>query len=943
MNTGKKTQWGSISLLLLLFMISLNLHSIILNPISYHALNHAGNERILSGSEITSDYTPTFTGNGENCNITLQQSLIESSPITVTNTSDPLNNTFYEPCPTTENFPSSLVNMTIEEIYAPNKTLIIEEGINQGNEPLSGYPEATSFWIKGNGYLENVSVYLRNLGTNSATIRIDLFSSEWNSTESRSQPVGVALGTQLGLFTIGASSEGWMGVTRVHEFLNISNTENKTWFIAVFKSGPGTHEWRFTRDDANGDNSESYFYNTTVNKWQLRQDVFKRTRDYHLKVDLSPSISPPNQTLIVEDGPDNNYQQFDDVVPAASSFEVRDNCFLENVSVELYNPYSPENITVRLALFNSTWNSSDMVSKPGGLKNDFIQDLGIIDYSTSLEWITLRELHIYLDNSKTENNTWFIGLFTIISSLHEGYWEWNWISQGNGVDDTRSYTYQTFPSTKWILAEAFSQKVDFHLKLDLHIIDDIPSKIGLKINDNPVTGHNTSYGAGFWLSIDQYSNPSGTINFTLSADWWDVSCTITSVQIIYTKTDGKANSNFTVGSEQEVLWHVTDTEGLNYLDPRINETAMINFTIPSSWYNINVFNGTINRTDDVSVRILNNGYSEIYVLNAGSGDWYLTASSENLVASIDSYLGSEPENVVNYSDIVHFNVSFKETIFQNDGLINLSIYSPAPINDVLNFTLVKTTFNSGQEFSLGDWDVSDTVIQYGVFRVQVSWHNGIAVGFLEVSLTIIGESNLLLIEPPQNAIFDPDQQFTIILYYEDTHLHKAIDGAVIEYNIAAQGWEATTLDNGTIGFSLIPVDCSELSSSGSKRVDITATHEFYSTPTLEYIFEISESPSTTTTTGTTTTSQPDTSTTTTTTTTTTTSQPDTSTTTTTTTTTTTSQPDTSSSTTTTTTSIHKTTSKSSTTTTRSSTFPGVLQVCLVFGFLIVFIRRRKKR
>jgi len=171
---------------------------------------------------------------------------------------------------------------------------------------------------------------------------------------------------------------------------------------------------------------------------------------------------------------------------------------------------------------------------------------------------------------------------------------------------------------------------------------------------------------------------------------------------------------------------------------------------------------------------------------------------------------------------------------------------------------------------------------------------------MEVNLTIIGESDLILIEPPQNVIYDPDQQFNIIVYYEDVHLHKAIDGAVINFNTANQGWESTTADNGTTGYYLIPIDCTELASSGLKCVEITATREFYFTSTFEYIFEISEGITTTTTT----------------------------------------QPDTSTSTTTITTLT--TTSESTTTTTETGTFPGVLTVLAVFGTLVIFTRRRKK-
>ncbi|MFW9906248.1 MAG: hypothetical protein ACFFFH_18150 [Candidatus Thorarchaeota archaeon] len=870
MNPRKTLQWGGSSLLFLFFVISLNLHCIILNPISYQALSHSGNERRLSGGEMISGYTPDFTGNGKDCNVTLQQTLVDSSPITVSNTSDPLNNSFYEPCPTTENFPSSFVNMTLEDIYAPNKTMIIEDGpADDITDELMTKAYLTSFTTNSSCFLTNASFELSISG--SPIVHVYFYNSTWNSTMSRTEP---DIRSETILTSMIPTVTGWHEFDLLDTFLNNSMTKNNTWFIGLYRSGgAGTARWRFKYTGP--DNSEAYSYDGLY--------LTHLTDHLLCKMGLAPYISPPNQTLIVEDGTNNGLELLSGN-PETTSFRIQGNGYLENVSVYLRNQVT-YGATIRIDLFNSEWNRTELKSQPVNGPLGF--QLGLFTIEASSEgWMSVTNIHKYLNISNTENNTWFIAVF----KSGQGTPTWMFTRDDVNGDNSESYFYNT-TDHKWQLRQdGFGRTRDYHLRVDLSLIENIPSKIGLKINDIPVTGHPKLYRAGFWLSTDQYSNPLGNLNFILTADWWDVSCTITFVQLVYTKTDVKATSTFTVGSNQKALWNITDNEGLNYLDPRINETAIINFTIPSSWNNINVFNGTLNRTDGLLVRVLNNGYSEICVLNSGSGYWYLTASSENLLNSLDSYVDSIPVSVLNNSDVVTFNVSFKETVFQDDGLINLSIYSPVLINEVLNYTIAKSTFSTSQEIALGDWDVYDTVTQYGVFRVQVSWYNGTAVGFLEVNLTVIGESDLILIEPPQNSLCEPDQQFTIIVYYEDTHLHKAIEDATINFNIANQGWEVTTLTNGTIGYYLIPVDCSELSSSGPKYVEITATREFYSTQALEYMFEISEitsKTSTSTSTGTTTT--------------------------------------------TTTTMI-----------TEAGTFPGGLTVLVVLGTLVIFIRRQKK-
>ncbi|MFX0207272.1 MAG: hypothetical protein ACFFDT_14890 [Candidatus Hodarchaeota archaeon] len=843
-------QRAIIGLLILIIPSSLitNYNLINPHPISYISLNNYKDRNLMLDAIKSAEYAPDFTGKGEDCDIALAQSLVDTSGITISNASDPLNNTIYEPCPTVQNFPSSSVNMRIEDIYAPNKSLSIEDySPDAGFFDFTSFGDAaTSFSVKNNCYLENVSVYCRNLDTgDSVDVRVFLCNSTWNNTEQRSQPDEMlpildTFNIPQGLIT------GWYSIYNSHYFLNNTLTQNNTWFIGLWDIGIGNALWAYVDDDSlyegnSDDLDETWSYKKVDSRWELidNPSSFCPTVDLKLKVGVAPFI--PNQTLIVEDGPDSNNQQFDDVVPAASSFEVDGNCFLENVSVELYNPNNPDNITVRFVLYNSTWNYTGKLSMPYGFKNDYIADLGTINYSANLEWVTLTNLHVYLNNTKTENNTWFIGLFTTVSSLHEGYWEWNWISQGNGVDDTRSYTYQTFPSTKWILVEAFDQKVDFHLKLDLRPPKNTPrpENINFMINNSIVQGVQNQYGTGYWTSTIEYSSSSGYLTFVMSTDWWDVACIITFVQINYTKTDVTANANFRIGgSGQEVLWNVTDNVGLNYLDARITESATINFTIPTSWQTINVFNGTQNKTDDISIRSLNNGYDEICVLHAGSGSWFLTASSANLLESIETYIGSTPTTEVTYSDVVSFNATLTDQIIQNDGVMQLSVYSPLTINNRLNYTLTKTTFDSEVEFVLGAWDVSDNVTDYGEFRVQISWYNDTATAFRETILTIIGETKLNLIAPVQDSTHYSNETFNLIVYYEDSNQLKAIDDATLFYNINAQGWLSTTANNGSIGYYTIPIDCSSFTTNGTKKVDITATKAYYLNHTLHYEFNL---------------------------------------------------------------------------------------------------------
>ena len=133
-------------------------------------------------------------------------------------------------------------------------------------------------------------------------------------------------------------------------------------------------------------------------------------------------------------------------------------------------------------------------------------------------------------------------------------------------------------------------------------------------------------GSGYWNPSGSYSSSSNQLNFTISADWWDVKCNISKVQINYTKTDLRADSSFEVlGNGQDVLWNVTKSGGLNYFDSRFNNYR-INFTISSRWSNIEVWNGGIDKTGDITTRNLNH-YKEVRVWKAGNGTyWFLNAT-----------------------------------------------------------------------------------------------------------------------------------------------------------------------------------------------------------------------------------------------------------------------------------------------------------------------------
>ncbi|GAI79657.1 unnamed protein product [marine sediment metagenome] len=254
----------------------------------------------------------------------------------------------------------------------------------------------------------------------------------------------------------------------------------------------------------------------------------------------------------------------------------------------------------------------------------------------------------------------------------------------------------------------------------------VPTAIGLRINGSQINNLNGE-NEGFWNSADTFSNGLGELSFDVSADWWDVECNITQVQINYTRTDLKAVSNFEISeSGQDVTWNVTRNGGIDHFDTNFNNYT-INFTIPITWSNVRVFNDSSDeRTSSIPNPLVNNGYKEIKIPNAGNGTyWFLNATSSNLINSIDTYVGGlDIDYIANYTNVVRFNVTFSEMIM--NGTLNLSIYSPTP--NFLNHTKILNLYSSSKtEFNITDWDLSLNVTEYGVFDTRLAWNNGTAV------------------------------------------------------------------------------------------------------------------------------------------------------------------------------------------------------------------------
>ena len=532
---------------------------------------------------------------------------------------------------------------------------------------------------------------------------------------------------------------------------------------------------------------------------------------------LIENLKANNISLVVQNNPEDG--EIDCATTRLTSFSVNTDCYIVNASINIKRTANP---TGEIYLYESSWNSVLNRSEPTGTSTT----IGTIA-PTANGWLYIDLIDTFLNNSNTDNKTWFLG---VVRTSGGGSIQWRYTD--DTVTNNNSYAY--YSNAGWTY-----EPRDYLLEIGLAPINatPYPQTIGLKINNTQVVDY--GIGSGYWTSIEELQSSSGILSFTITSDWNALSLNITEVQMNYTKTDLQASSEFNVlKGESKISWNVSRSNGFNYFDPRINNYTTINFTISANWNDINVFNSSVNKTNDILIRNLNNGYKEVQVFNAGNGTfWFLNATSSNLLQSIDTYENSNPKSIFNYSSIIHFNTTFSKTITQNDGIINLSVYSPTAINDELNFTELYSSFGPASEISLGDWDVSDNITQYGFFRVQVSWNNDTDAGFLEKNITLIGETDLTLIEPLQNALFNSDQIFNITVYFYDSGLNQSINGT-LWYSINGGIWQSTMNNNGTTGYYNVTIDCSTLYPYGPQNVSLSLNQTYYYNKSLDYNFSI---------------------------------------------------------------------------------------------------------
>lgn len=414
------------------------------------------------------------------------------------------------------------------------------------------------------------------------------------------------------------------GINSNNVYLNLNiNNKNQDTYDQSLKSSECVEELNITLQQSYLNSTAYVFENLSNQNSFYAPCPTEPTFNSSYTEIIIEDIIAPNKTLNIELGTslnahlsgssDNTY---------AFSFEVEESCYLENFSMCFSeNHADTDDGNIEVYLFSAQESGGSIIPLT---RIETLEPSYIIENDIDETLFNFIGYHKYLNTSETYNNTFFITVYQSSNPLHTRV-EFHYMSDTTGDQLDSSLVYESASSsTIWYL-----ENWDAFLIVDLSPIDNkpSPSQINLKINNSAVNDY--IFNSGYWNSIEEYTSSTGLLKFELSSNWSDIYCMINKVQINYTKTDLKAESNYTNPEKDLYIWNATIDQEISCFDQRIQNYNKITFLVPANWSEIKAFYGSIKKPVIISTSLIN-GYKGVTILEAGNGsNWHLTAIVDN--------------------------------------------------------------------------------------------------------------------------------------------------------------------------------------------------------------------------------------------------------------------------------------------------------------------------
>jgi len=804
----------------------------------------------------TSSSPTSFSSSGENINLTLHQSYSNNSFNTALSLSDPNSNSFSLPCPKDVTFNSTFTNITIKDIYAPNKTLEIETGVS-GSESIRYVDHALSFQIPGDGILDNLSICFSEtqlIQEYDASINVELWNAAWNGGFSDWGPSGFIATIKTGLVIINDTSSTWYNITNINQQLDISATNNNMFFIFLTQTTSSSLAEVVFHREADGASDDSKVWKDDGG-WQPVAGI-----DPSMTLHLLPINNTPKPTEV--DLKINN-----DVVTDIE----RGKGYWESAKVN--GSVSGElQYNVSAGWWDVTCNVSKVQINLTKTNIQAISSFDILGSGQTVQWNVTRNGGLNYFDSRfstyqinfTIPDTWdkdtikvFNGGISKTSdstnrSLGNGYREVNVLNAGNGT-----YWHLTANSTNLLASIDSFDTFDFtgiaHFEATFYNgIGDSDGKINLSVYSPVIWNNDLNY------TIDVESFTAGSV---ISLADWDISDNITKYGDFQVQVSW---SNNTAAGFREKIIRIFGETNLVPILPKFIFNASESFDI-DVFFNDTGLDAGINDTD-ITYR-LNNGAIRSDDVPIATGLYKIIIDCFD--ADFNTYgpnfieINASKTYYNNQSEIVEITIlgeteldgSILKSSFDSTETFNVSIFYNDTVKDSDIFGAIRDVYVnstpytpiSNYDYGDGNYNITikcdDDIFQsqgYGYFNLSINVEKSYYYNqSSEFIISITGNTSLSTTKLPDPSIgyYNSDEMFNITVHFEDTSRGEGIDGGVAKIYVkevsASSYQEYIPVKNDPIGAGdyNITVDCSDplFNPYGKYNIKINITKSHYYT------------------------------------------------------------------------------------------------------------------
>jgi hypothetical protein len=478
--------------------------------------------------------------------------------------------------------------------------------------------------------------------------------------------------------------------------------------------------------------------------------------------------------------------------------------------------------TIKFFLYNATWNATALRPEPNASQQEIYSEL---IPAKDFAWYDYTISNVYLNNSLTHNQTWFIVMAPV-----GGSYRWYY---GNIASPKKTVSYSIISGNPWV----FETNRHFCAKVWLShpTPNPKPTDLEMRINSSLVTDDSSGVYDGYWINSTAFnSDGTGQLQFDFTVNWPNVTWIVDETEVIYAERTPTATSTYYIPSSgADVNWTV------QYAVTQYNSTFTnfrINFTIPDIWTPAAGFYTDASNPITLSTFDSAGDYKIIQLPappDIGNVTWILNCTGLNYVKNIKTLKYDEESEIFYDNESIIPSIEF---IAAYSGRINFDVYDSQgnSINTYITQILSNSLSFNFEEFNISNLNVS----YFGEYYIQIWGNNSINQAFfLSKNIKILGRTLYKIIGICNNSEIQFNQQLNFILSYENIRNNNQllpIDPTNVLWNDGEN--HSLNINNGTTGYYEFTIDTSKFLSD-EIRIEFLISKPYYQNHTFTLVFK----------------------------------------------------------------------------------------------------------